>query len=194
MEKACLTLCWSCHYLWSRVAQDVQRNWVSTPACELSRFRIKGFPFLIATPHLNAVLSSKKICWDWKIVLKVTIKEASVYLKRIFEIPHKKSCLIKTMEKGGIQYFVVVQWENLSRLVNFFLMSCKNNHSIFICGHLQNINYFVTSSCKQGSISGFHPIFSECKHLSTRLKAQDFLFEGKRVSYSIVSYFLKFGM
>ena len=97
MEKACLTLCWSCHYLWSRVAQDVQRNWVSTPACELSRFRIKGFPFLIATPHLNAVLSSKKICWDWKIVLKVTIKEASVYLKRIFEIPHKKSCLIKTM-------------------------------------------------------------------------------------------------
>lgn len=62
-----------------------------------ARFRIKGFPFLIATPHLNAVLSSKKICWDWKIVLKVTIKEASIYLKRIFEIPHKKSCLIKTM-------------------------------------------------------------------------------------------------
>ena len=97
-------------------------------------------------------------------------------------------------KRGGIQYFVVVQWENLSRLVNVFLMSCKNNHCIFICGHLQNINYFVTSSCKQRSISGFHPIFSGCKHLSTRLKAQDFLFEGKRVSYSIVSYFLKLGM
>ena len=43
--------------------------------------------------------------------------------------------------KGGIQYFVVVQWGgDLSRLVNFFLKSCKNNLSILIWGHVQNIN------------------------------------------------------
>ena len=77
-------------------------------------------------------------------------------------------------KKGGIQYFVVVQWENLSRLVNFFLMSCKNNHSIFICGHLQNINYFVTSSCKQRSISGFHPIFFRMQTFEHKVKGARF--------------------
>ena len=43
-------------------------------------------------------------------------------------------------KKGGIQCFVVVQWRNMSRLVNIFLMSCKNKLSILIWVHVQNIN------------------------------------------------------
>ena len=40
----------------------------------------------------------------------------------------------------AIQCVVVVQWGNLLSLVYFFLISCKNNTSILIWGHVQNIS------------------------------------------------------
>ena len=43
-------------------------------------------------------------------------------------------------QKGGVQCFVVVNGGDLSRLVNFFSMNCKNNLFIRIRGHKQNIN------------------------------------------------------
>ena len=43
-------------------------------------------------------------------------------------------------QKGGVQCFVVVNGGDLSRLVNFFSMNCKNNLFICIWGQVQNIN------------------------------------------------------
>ena len=53
--------------------------------------------------------------------------------------------LLEGTKRGGIQCFMVVQWGNLSRLVNFFLMSCKNNLFILIWGRVQNINYLTVA-------------------------------------------------
>ena len=103
-------------------------------------------------------------------------------------------------------------WGNLSRLVNFFWMSCKNNLAIFIWGHAQSINSLtVAMSCLTikhdiatltllplSSIfsSGFHPIFTidGMQKWEHRGKGKSFLFEVNRASYYIVSYFLKLGI
>ena len=48
-------------------------------------------------------------------------------------------------KKGRIQYFVVVQWRELVEVGQFYLMSCTNNLSILIWGHVQNINSFTAA-------------------------------------------------
>ena len=109
-------------------------------------------------------------------------------------------------KRGRIQCFVVVQWGggDTSRLVNFFLMSWKNNLSILIWGHVQNISSLTVAmswSTIMWSIflyllaSSKPPIFTiVCKHVSIRFKAKVFPFKLKRVSYSLVHDFLTLGI
>ena len=87
---------------------------------------------------------------------------------------------------------MVVQWGKLLRLVNFFLMSCINNLSILIWGHVQNINslkvamswltmsmihifYIFLLPLSTITSSGFHPIFT----VEIMQKCEDKI-EGKR--------------
>ena len=119
--------------------------------------------------------------------------------------------LVKGTKRGGFNVFF--SGGDLLRLVYFFLMSCKNSLTILIWGHVQNINSQLSYSCyvmidhnpnflyplassKQHSILRLPSYFChrQCKIVSIRLKAKDFLFELKRVSHSSVSYFLKFGI
>ena len=84
--------------------------------------------------------------------------------------------LVEETKRGGFNLFF--SGENLLRLVCLFLMSCKNNLSIFIWGHVQNINSQLSYSCyvmidhhviqifyilllplSSIASSGFHPIF-----------------------------------
>ena len=89
--------------------------------------------------------------------------------------------------------------QNLSKLVNFFLMSCKNNLSIFIWGsctehkssyscyvmidhHVIHLFYIFLLPLSSIRSSGFHPIFTidnmrKCEH--SFAGAQPEIFEGR---------------
>ena len=89
-------------------------------------------------------------------------------------------------QKGGVQCFVVVNGGDLSRLVNFFSMNCKNNLFICIWGHVQNINSLAVAvndwpSCYPHfyifllplASSGFHPIFTIDSMQKSEYKVKD---------------------
>ena len=49
-------------------------------------------------------------------------------------------CVCRGEKRGDLMFCGSAYWGNLSRLDNFFLMSCKNNLPIFIWSHVWNIN------------------------------------------------------
>ena len=111
-------------------------------------------------------------------------------------------------KRGGIQYFVVVQWGEVVKVGQFFLNQLQKSPLQTLT--LQNINsltiavtfsysykswliimwstFFISFLLLFSSTtsSGFRPIFT--------LHNMDFLFEIKIVSYSLVNYFLVLGI
>ena len=67
---------------------------------------------------------------------------------------------------------------------------------VMIDYHVAHIFYIFLIALSSIVSAGSHPIFAigRCKNVSLRLKAKDFLFEVKTVSYSLVSYFLVLGV
>ena len=70
------------------------------------------------------------------------------------------------------------------------------NFYVMIDYHVAHIFFIFLIALSSIVSAGSHPIFAidRCKNVSIRLKAKDFLFEVKTVSYSLVGYFLVLGI